>query len=200
MSGNENIDYLLLSSRLLAGEATVNERLIHEHWVAASGANKKLWLEFKSAWDTGTFSLIANTIDIDAGWQKVSKTIRQQEQKSQPPRKLPFYKYAIAGCVLIALALLPVLINLGNRPESKTITYLHEQTPEVLLCDKTLITLNNGSSLTAMQPFKKDERRVILKGEAFFEVTTDNNRPFIIETGDLIVAVLGTSFNIRPCE
>jgi len=68
------------------------------------------------------------------------------------------------------------------------------------LPDGTIVKLNAGSSLSYLQPFDGPERKVTLEGEAFFEVTKDEKRPFIIEAGGLTTRVLGTSFNISSYE
>ena len=64
------------------------------------------------------------------------------------------------------------------------------------LSDGTKIWLNAESELTYPSHFDKDQRVVTLKGEAFFEVAKDINRPFIVEVDGVEVEVLGTSFNI----
>ena len=64
------------------------------------------------------------------------------------------------------------------------------------LSDGTKIWLNAESELTYPSHFDKDQRVVTLKGEAFFEVAKDANRPFIVEVDGVEVEVLGTSFNI----
>jgi transmembrane sensor len=68
------------------------------------------------------------------------------------------------------------------------------------LPDGTIVKLNAGSSLSYLQPFEGKERKVVLEGEAFFEVTKDENRPFVIEAGGLTTTVLGTSFNISSYD
>lgn len=45
--------------------------------------------------------------------------------------------------------------------------------------------------------FAGGERKVVLKGEAFFEVAEDKARPFVVSTGDFDVRVTGTQFNVR---
>jgi transmembrane sensor len=69
-----------------------------------------------------------------------------------------------------------------------------------VLSDGTVIVLQPSGSLQFVESFPADKREVILRGEAFFDVTKDKNRPFIINTGDVTVKVLGTSFNIRAYE
>lgn len=70
----------------------------------------------------------------------------------------------------------------------------------LVLSDGTEIKLNSESILKYPIHFNKKERFVHLSGEAFFEVKTDSLRPFIIKSGDHIVKVYGTSFNIKSYD
>jgi ferric-dicitrate binding protein FerR (iron transport regulator) len=63
------------------------------------------------------------------------------------------------------------------------------------LADGTTVHLNCDSELKYPVNFGKGERRVELKGEAFFEVTK-NGQPFIVDVEDVSVEVLGTKFNV----
>lgn len=65
-----------------------------------------------------------------------------------------------------------------------------------LLPDGSIVWLQPSSSLTYIARFK-NHRNVILEGEAFFEVTKDHKHPFVINSGNLITKVWGTSFRIR---
>ncbi|PKP06614.1 MAG: hypothetical protein CVU10_03350 [Bacteroidetes bacterium HGW-Bacteroidetes-5] len=66
------------------------------------------------------------------------------------------------------------------------------------LSDGTKVWLNSESELTYPVTFTQKERRVILKGEAYFEVSKMANKtPFIVETGNFETQVLGTRFNIN---
>ncbi|TRX60769.1 DUF4974 domain-containing protein [Fulvivirga sp. M361] len=66
----------------------------------------------------------------------------------------------------------------------------------VKLPDGSRVYLNSGTRLTYPEVFS-DDRRVTLIGEAFFEVTRNPDKKFIIATGDINTTVLGTSFNIN---
>ncbi|MDF2188202.1 FecR family protein [Paraflavitalea sp. CAU 1676] len=72
---------------------------------------------------------------------------------------------------------------------------------QVVLPDGTRVWLNAGSSLTYPVAFTGNERKVTMKGEAYFEVATlltaTHKMPFIVETGSMAVEVLGTHFNIN---
>lgn len=67
---------------------------------------------------------------------------------------------------------------------------------DMVLEDGTHVWLNAGSRLRFPASFGGGERRVELDGEAWFEVTADASRPFIVETEGQQVRVLGTSFNV----
>ena len=67
---------------------------------------------------------------------------------------------------------------------------------ELLLADGTKVWLNAGSRLAFPSKFTKSTREVYLEGEACFEVTRNDNQPFIVKTGNINVKVLGTHFNI----
>ncbi|CAG5018138.1 hypothetical protein DYBT9275_05938 [Dyadobacter sp. CECT 9275] len=68
---------------------------------------------------------------------------------------------------------------------------------EVVLEDGSVIWLNAVSRLTYPEKFGKDVREVNLAGEAYFEVSHDNERPFFILSGKIRTKVLGTSFDIK---
>lgn len=71
---------------------------------------------------------------------------------------------------------------------------------KITLADGSIVHMNMGSTLSLYKgKFNGHTREVWLdEGEAFFEVTKDKNRPFIVHTADgLSTRVLGTSFNIK---
>lgn len=67
---------------------------------------------------------------------------------------------------------------------------------EVMLADGTQVWLNAESELVYPDVFKGEERRVFLKGEAYFKVV-NNDKPFIVEMSPMEVRVLGTEFNLN---
>jgi len=66
----------------------------------------------------------------------------------------------------------------------------------VALFDGTKITLNADSKLKYPARFGEDTREVYLEGEGFFEVTHDDNKPFVVHSGDVSTTDIGTKFNI----
>ncbi|NQX42446.1 FecR protein [Pedobacter steynii] len=66
----------------------------------------------------------------------------------------------------------------------------------ITLPDSSMVYLGAGSSIRFPEQFAGNERTLMLSGEAFFEITKDSKRPFVIHTGKIQTRVLGTSFKI----
>lgn len=79
----------------------------------------------------------------------------------------------------------------------RTISTLDDQHRIITLSDGTLIRLNANSSIRIPETFLDDIRPVELQGEAWFEVTSDENRPFQIKAAKAHINVLGTEFNVK---
>lgn len=78
--------------------------------------------------------------------------------------------------------------NISTNPGSKT---------EVKLPDGTLVILNADSKLSYPDNFLGNTREVTLQGEAFFKVTENKQKPFIIHSKAMDIKVLGTVFNVK---
>ena len=74
------------------------------------------------------------------------------------------------------------------------------QKANVVLPDGSKVWVNSDSRLSYGSRFNQKERVLSLEGEAYFEVTPDKDRPFIVETDELAVRALGTSFNVKSYE
>ncbi|MDN3690502.1 FecR family protein [Cyclobacterium jeungdonense] len=86
-----------------------------------------------------------------------------------------------------------------------TVHYLtHTTVPGVkshlTLSDGSRVILNSGSELRYLKNFEKGGREVFLKGEAFFDVAKDLQRPFRVHSRKTTTTALGTSFNVKAYE
>lgn len=85
----------------------------------------------------------------------------------------------------------------SDEPEMKTISTPRGKDYELVLSDGTVVLLNADSKITFPTRFTGDKRTVKLVGEAYFKVSKNKHRPFIVETGNLYTKVLGTEFNLK---
>jgi transmembrane sensor len=67
----------------------------------------------------------------------------------------------------------------------------------IILEDKSSVLLAPGSEVSYRTHFEKTKREVRLKGNAFFEVTKNQKRPFVVYCGGTVTEVIGTSFWIK---
>jgi transmembrane sensor len=68
---------------------------------------------------------------------------------------------------------------------------------KIILPDKSVAWLNSGSTLKYNNQFGKKKREVQLTGEGYFEVTKDKSKPFLVNTNNIEIKVLGTVFNVH---
>ncbi len=87
-------------------------------------------------------------------------------------------------------------INLEASTVLNTIRVPYGKRSVIILEDSTKVYLNSGSTLVYPSVFMGDERRVYLEGEAYFDVTHNVNRRFVVQTTFKTVEVLGTTFNV----
>ena len=92
------------------------------------------------------------------------------------------------------------LSALSRMPEWHTLQVPRGGEYKIVLDDGTEIWLNSASELKYPAHFVGNERRVCLVGEAYFQVARNEAAPFIVETRDMDVNVLGTSFNVSAYE
>lgn len=88
-----------------------------------------------------------------------------------------------------------------KREGTNTIHVPFGKTFQVELIDGSLVHLNSGSSLIYPLSFSQsNHREVALKGEAFFDIAQNLEKPFIVKTDRLNVQVLGTQFDVNAYE
>lgn len=131
--------------------------------------------------------------------------IRSEEVK--PRFTLKRYWMQIAASLLLLIAGSLTVLTFMQRNE---INALAEQNVVirsgdygkslVTLPDGTIVYLNAKSSLTYSQDFGRNDRKVALSGEGFFEVKKDTEKKFTVGTGYMDIAVLGTKFNVYAYE
>ena len=119
------------------------------------------------------------------------------------------YKYAALLVIIFASSILTwhllngdhLINNDSNLSTSNTLVLITTQKAErkeIILEDNTKIILNANSVLSYPKHFSGDTREVAITGEAFFEVTKNEKKPFVVTTdGGVKIRVLGTSFNIK---
>ena len=162
-----------------------------EKWINDSPKNKSYFDELQFYWDRESSVSKHIEFDPEKGFKQLKK--KKAAQKRIQLRKLMQYAAVIALVISTSITSFVVLF-----PESDQIVVEnHNQSEKMLnLPDGTSILLAQGGFISYSENFSETERLIKLKGEAFFDVAKDKNRPFIITTSHTKTRVLGTSFRI----
>lgn len=178
-----------LMLKFLSDTATAEEREAMEAWMADSEENAKYIAQLKSLWaNAESFSLL-DSIDLDQNWQGVQSKVNQQKAGNS---KI-FWRIAAAVVFIVSASFLAKSL-LYSPPEQLSITA--QEQSDFTLPDGSVVTLKKGATLKYPEEFE-DERRVTFEGEAFFDVVSNPQKPFIINADDTETVVLGTSFNLK---
>jgi transmembrane sensor len=140
---------------------------------------------------------------------RIKANIEKKESPTEKPTRkigvlawpLAYWLSGVAAVVLIVTGLSLLIKN--GRPaqvEQVTVNNLTGKMYKVTLSDSSVVWLSPDSKLQYPKFFKGDARMVSMDGEAFFEVTKDAKHPFVINSGDVVTKVIGTSFRIRAYQ
>lgn len=181
MKKKERKDFLekIYSDPLLANEFLS----IRQVWEMAGGADER----FR---------------DTRSAWNRLQSRLENQGLIPREKNAVQVFSLAwvrIAAAVLFVAASFMMLRMVINTP-GKTNEYLSfhasGNSMSLDLPDGSRAFLNKGSELTYNTGLS-EERQVEMKGEAFFEVMADPEKPFIVTVSDTRITVKGTSFNLK---
>lgn len=173
----------------LSGEETANgdaARIL----LSEEGDIMKKWNDLK-------YTDTEGTIDVDRAWNKLNDRIEAEKTVIELPRRSVMQAFLrIAAMIIIVAGLGWIALEIAAPGKVVVASASDEKNIEVQLSDGSRVYLNRDSRLTYSGNFGRNDRRVTLKGEAYFDITPDPSRPFIIDAGHARVRVLGTSFNV----
>ncbi len=197
----KNIDYHVLIAKVLAKEATEKEINILDQWMSASEENRKLFKEYKKVLSAVELEKQVGKIDLEKEWAIMKSHMDSLEVNRMPPSiKSRFLlnslgmNYAAAAAVVFLVVFFGLKLIRNLNSIELTTGALAEQ---ILLPDSSIVNLNAYSSIVYPRKFSKNERKISFRGEAYFEVTHDPEKPFSINTNEVLIEVLGTSFNLN---
>lgn len=191
MNKNET-KYDILISKYLDNDITQEEQFLLEEWVKDSKENEKYFSESAKIWEVSTiFSQDENLVKDK--FEKLFEKINKNKQY-----KIVRNVLRASAAILILFIAIQTFSTLAKKEKMATvITDSNKQ--EIILPDGSIVWLNANSSLSYNNQFK-DGRKVVLKGEALFDVNQVNGKVFYVSTDDITVQVLGTRFLITSHE
>ncbi len=198
---NDSVKELI--TKYLADEASSEEARVLRDWIAQTPENERQYLAYKKVFELSQQHYArktedTHTVDIDQEWSHFMNNVREKETEAktrslEKPSYSSWYKLA-AAVLLFAVSgwIITRFITAGNDMVYQTAS----RTMTVKLPDGSQVILNRNSELSYSSSFGDADRTVLLKGEAFFDVTPNPQKPFVIQVNDAQVEVVGTSFNV----
>jgi ferric-dicitrate binding protein FerR (iron transport regulator) len=200
-----------ISLELLVGfiEETLDstEKAIVMQWIGEDTENRKYFETFEKAWRNPHEICGLDKEVRDTDWKVIASAMQKEEMPSHNrsariPRR---WWLAAAGLsLLVGTSVAGYFIGLsqtapaaGHHITYQEITVPKGEKSELTLSDGTRIWINADSHVRFPGQFSNESRDIWLNGEAYFEVTSDTKRPFLVHTSELDVRVYGTKFNLK---
>lgn len=197
-------DELLIKS--LLQETDPEEEKSIKEWLTSNPENQKRFDQLKWVWDSSEKLARQSTVDGNEAWQRFLIRRDNRAVEAIPTRKMwqtGWMRVAASLTLLagIAWAITYSLPHHGQAYFSSVSLESGDAPREERLLDGSTIVLNRNTALSYSQRLFSHERTVrMTEGEAYFDVTSNPDKPFIIEAQDLSIAVLGTSFHVKISE
>jgi ferric-dicitrate binding protein FerR (iron transport regulator) len=183
--------------KYLLGEADPEEAEAVNLWVGQSPDNRTYLDQLRQVWEISRELALESTVDEAAAWQRFKTRVGKEKAPVAQTRQFAGWMRIAALFLLIAGAALLFYFSNRKAPVQNLTARAGQEILSDTLSDGTVVTLNKNSSLSYPDRFAGNQRVVALKGEAFFSVAPNKDKPFLITVNEVTVKVVGTSFNIR---
>ncbi|MDH6312920.1 transmembrane sensor [Parabacteroides sp. PFB2-10] len=186
----------------LDGVASLEEKKELLQWLQSSDENKNDFIEIRDLW-LACDSAVGHHVEMDIALERLRSRVFSAEQNRVSRKRFRISWQHVAAAFLVLLSIGYGIY--GQRTVVETVREIVIQNQlitakgskgQFILPDGSIVWLNSGSKLIYPEQFEEGCRLVTLEGEAYFQVTEDKSRPFIVQAKDVEIEVLGTSFNI----
>ncbi|HHT30418.1 FecR family protein [Petrimonas mucosa] len=166
--------------RFFEGKTSVSEEKQIKEWLDASEDNRHIFFLERKMYD----AILLTTHD-------------STQKKNRSALLSPWTSGAAAALLLIILGGLYLLGQNRAAESYNRLIVPPGQRINLILSDNSNVWLNSNTEFRYPTVFSKKERTVYLNGEAYFEVSKNVEKPFIVRTGQGDIRVTGTSFNVE---
>ncbi len=190
-------------------------------WLKENSENEKIFNMYRDIWkssseknrsgDSGHLYPLTDWEKIESyirnkDSRKLNKSFAKKNSKKSVRRSDKMYSIILKAAVILfvalgsgylALQLSPPAPSHISDPVFKEIITKRGERANIQLRDGSKVFLNADSKVTIPDSFSTENRSVELRGQAYFEIVTDPEHPFIVKTEDISIKVIGTSFDVK---
>ena len=192
--------------KYLSGSCSELEIIQVQQWLAVSAQNREKFDRLRLIWELSS-SKSDNDIsgwDVESALNNVNARIESYKPiiKLNPPKQSSFIHFSRLAAAAIAILMMAsfftyYIMNVNSKAEIITVAVNDGKSQMIELPDGSKVYLNADARISYPESFTADARLIDFEGEAFFEVSPDVNKPFIINATNIGVEVVGTSFNLK---
>lgn len=194
--------------RFLNNQSSREEKAEVLEWLDQPGSDSELEETLRSQWEKKEIDNPQEHVKYRMLLDKIHQATRGEGKSNgrlKVTRKLldmgrvaATYALWLFSAYLLYQSLRP--INPQALTEQRPVAVIERKTAAgekltIILPDQSKVTVNSLSNISFATDFGKSERVIQLDGEAYFEITPDQNRPFKVQTRDVTTTALGTAFN-----
>lgn len=180
-------------ARLLSKESDYSDIIALSNWLMEDENNKTQLQELGEYWNMP----VGNDVDAELSYAANKEAIfkGKSTKRGSIPRKVLWPAILSAAAIISAIGV--ILFTVTQKP-SQVYNYTAQgDVTSFDLPDGSEVHLNKGGTLCYYDNPSGKERKVSLKGEAYFNVRHDSAHPFIVKLEDAYIRVLGTKFNVN---
>ncbi|MEA3504165.1 MAG: FecR domain-containing protein [Bacteroidota bacterium] len=178
--------------KYIVGELNSKESALVEGWISESDDNFELYRQYYDVWVATLYPKAEKVFDADAAWDKFNSGIEEKRARMLWKQRLVRFISSSAAIFIIAIGMMQLF---KAKPELKH--FNAQQKAEIEFNDGSIAYVNKNSEINYPEKFFGDTREISIFGEAFFNVQSNKEKPFIVTAGDFRVKVLGTKFNVK---
>jgi ferric-dicitrate binding protein FerR (iron transport regulator) len=185
----------ILIEKVFSEKASSSEQYDFKLWMNNAPENELIASQLRNYYEeNGCLPTHFNPNIIEA-YSKVNRALYKNNSR-QIRFNLPLVFKIAATIALFVIAWWFISRSKPEKSNDLLVTISDTAINDIILADGTHVWLNSGAELSYPQNIKTN-REVQLKGEAYFEVAHDSLHPFVVNTGNARIKVLGTKFNIH---
>lgn len=189
--------------KYISGDLNAERQVVVEAWIRESAENEKEYTDMKKIWEWSGASDQSPEVDVDRAWADFVKLRDEQPTKvlvlTEEKRSRGWRPWMVAAAIVMLLMSSVGVLRWTLSTDLSLDS--NDGLQQAGLPDGSTVYLNKKTVLDYKKGWLAKERTVVLsKGEAFFDVKRDTTQPFVIQSGNSRITVLGTSFHVRRAD
>lgn len=186
-------------ARLSSIHVSDKDQQLFAEWLAAAPGHQELFEEARRLWSkTGELDglrqkyPLADTDWVDTEWRRTQRGLGGGASFLRWASAIRVAAVGVFAVVIVSAA------NIGGWVSEPSMVFSTKngESHNITLADGSIVALSAGTQIAVK--YTDDRRNIeLIRGEAFFDVVSAPDRPFIVRSGDEVVRVVGTMFNVQ---